>query len=74
MNRLRLALTEVKQLSGLLPICAGCKKIRDDGGLWQPLEGYISAKSEAKFSHGLCPNCVETLYPEFAKRGSGQES
>lgn len=63
------ALAEVKQLSGLLPICAGCKKIRDEGGQWQPIEGYISANSEAQFSHGLCPECVTTLYPEFSKRG-----
>ena len=66
-EQLRSALAEVKQLSGLLPICAGCKKIRDHGDHWQPLENYISANSEATFSHGLCPDCVKTLYPEFAK-------
>jgi hypothetical protein len=66
-EQLRQALAEVKQLSGLLPICAGCKKIRDEGDRWQPLENYISANSEATFSHGLCPECVKSLYPEFAK-------
>lgn len=65
--QLRQALAEVKQLSGLLPICAGCKKIRDEGGAWQALEGYISAKSEATFSHGMCPECMQVYYPEFAK-------
>lgn len=66
-EQLRRALAEVKQLSGLLPICAGCKKIRDDGDRWQPLENYISANSQATFSHGLCPECVKALYPDFAK-------
>lgn len=68
-DQLRQALAEVKQLSGLLPICAGCKKIRDDGGAWQPLEGYITTHSEAQFSHGLCPDCVRRLYPEFVPPG-----
>ena len=65
--QLRQALAEVKQLSGLLPICAGCKKIRDEGGAWQALEGYISAKSEATFSHGMCPDCMQVYYPEFVQ-------
>lgn len=66
-EELRTALHEVKQLSGLLPICAGCKKIRDDGGTWQALEGYIGARTEATFSHGLCPDCADHLYPEFSR-------
>ncbi len=59
------ALSKVKQLSGLLPICAGCKKIRDDSGYWNQLEHYLRTHSEAEFSHGLCPDCLEALYPEF---------
>jgi hypothetical protein len=64
-EHLQKALHEVKQLSGLLPICANCKKIRDSRGSWQPLEGYISAKSEATFSQGICPECSQELYPEY---------
>lgn len=59
------ALTKVKTLSGLLPICASCKKIRDDKGDWEPVETYIAAHSEADFSHGMCPDCLEKLYPEY---------
>lgn len=58
------ALTKVKQLSGLLPICASCKKIRDDGGYWNQLETYISQHSEADFTHGICPECARALYEE----------
>jgi nitrate/nitrite-specific signal transduction histidine kinase len=53
-------------LKGLLPICAGCKKIRDDAGDWRPLEQFIEARSEARFSHGLCQDCLRRLYPEQA--------
>lgn len=59
------ALTEVKQLSGLLPICASCKKIRDDKGYWNQIEAYISAHSEAEFSHSMCPECAKEFYPEY---------
>lgn len=59
------ALASVKQLSGLLPICASCKKIRDDEGYWNQIEEYIQKYTEVNFSHGLCPLCAETLYPEF---------
>ena len=51
--------TEMKQLEGLLPICSYCKKIRDDKNTWQPIEGYIKNRSEATFSHGCCPTCIE---------------
>ncbi len=50
---------EVKQLEGLLPICAYCKKIKDDGNQWQHMESYISRRTEANFSHGICPECYE---------------
>lgn len=62
------ALTHVHQLSGLLPICASCKMIRDDQGAWTPLETYITQHSEADFTHGICPNCIKTQYPEFNQR------
>lgn len=59
------ALSEVKALSGLLPICASCKKIRDDRGYWNQIESYISHHSEAQFSHGICPECAKKLYPDI---------
>jgi len=62
---LQKALAEIKQLSGLLPICSGCKKIRDDKGYWNQIEEYISTHSEAIFSHGLCPVCLKKLYPDL---------
>lgn len=62
-RQLQAALEEVKQLSGLLPICAHCKKVRDDQGFWQQVESYISARSEAVFSHGLCPDCIPIYFP-----------
>ena len=60
------ALGSVKTLTGLLPICASCKKIRDDQGYWNQIEVYVRDHSEADFSHGLCPDCERRLYPDFA--------
>ena len=65
-EELSTALGNVKQLSGLLPICAACKKIRDDSGYWNQLETYISRHSEADFSHGICPECADEMFPELA--------
>jgi hypothetical protein len=62
--RLQNALNEVQVLKGLLPICANCKRIRDQRGTWQVLESFLQAHSEAKFSHGICPDCLRILYPE----------
>lgn len=62
-EELQRALREVKVLRGLIPICASCKKIRNDGGFWQQLEEYIGEHSEAEFSHGLCHPCLKKLYP-----------
>lgn len=62
---LQSSLEKVKQLSGLLPICATCKKIRDDKGYWSQIESYISHHSEAQFSHGICPKCAKELYPNL---------
>ena len=59
------ALSRIKKLSGCLPICMSCKKIRDDEGYWQAVEIYIHNHSDAKFSHGICPECVKELYPEL---------
>jgi len=63
-RELQEALAKVKSLSGLLPICASCKKIRDDVGKWQSLEVYIRNHTEADFSHGICPDCRKKLYPD----------
>ena len=59
------ALEEVKVLRGLIPICAHCKRVRTDDGLWQRIEKYIEARSEAQFTHGLCADCAQELYPEL---------
>ncbi len=66
--KLREALGRAKLLSGLLPICSSCKKIRDDQGYWNQLEAYISKHSEAQFTHGICPDCTQELYPRYARR------
>jgi hypothetical protein len=65
LNKFQKALTQIKTLSGLLPICSVCKKIRDDKGYWQQVEGYIQKHTDAKFTHGVCPDCFPKLYPEF---------
>jgi|GEM_PF-5033740 len=70
-KELSTALAEVKTLSGLLPICANCKKIRDDEGYWNRLEEYLATHGNIRFSHGICPDCLEKLYPEFAE-GEGK--
>ena len=62
---LQSALAEIKTLQGILPICANCKKIRDRQGDWNPLEVYIQKHSDAEFSHGICPQCVQEIYPGF---------
>ena len=64
-HKLEGALAKVKTLSGLLPICSSCKKIRDDKGYWNQIETYIREHSEAQFSHGICPECAKMLYPEI---------
>ena len=64
-TELQETLDQVKTLSGLLPICSNCKKIRDDTGYWQDLEAYINKHSDATFTHGICPECAKKLYPEY---------
>lgn len=71
MTELKLALDHIKQLQGLLPICSVCKNIRDDKGYWNRIESYISRHSEAKFSHGICPDCAKKLYPEIYSNKNG---
>ena len=64
-RELQEALSKVKMLSEFLPICVSCKKIRDDKGYWNQVEVYIRNHSEAEFSHGICPECMKKLYPDF---------
>ena len=59
------ALSEIKTLRGIIPICSNCKQIRNDEGIWSKIEKYISDHSEAKFTHGICPKCAQNLYPEY---------
>ena len=61
----RLAVEEIKTLQGLIPICSHCKKVRDDKGYWNQIEAYISQRTEAQFSHSICPECAEKYYPEI---------
>ncbi|UCG77318.1 MAG: hypothetical protein JSV21_06905 [Nitrospirota bacterium] len=73
---LKKAIDEVKVLSGMLPICSSCKKIRDDSGYWTQIESYVREHSEAEFSHGLCPDCAKILYPDIdieKKLGQSEE-
>ncbi len=64
-HELLTARNEVKQLTGFLPMCASCKKIRDDQGYWNQVEAYIRSHSEAVCSHSICPDCLQRLYPEY---------
>jgi CheY-like chemotaxis protein len=64
-HQLEGALAEVRTLSGLIPICASCKKIRNDDGFWDQVEVYISSHTDAQFSHGLCPECAKKIDPTF---------
>ncbi|MBN1621679.1 MAG: response regulator [Endomicrobiales bacterium] len=67
-KELKDALVKIKTLSGLVPICAVCKKIRDDKGFWNQLESYIQDHSSAEFSHGICPDCQKKLYPDTIEK------
>lgn len=64
-DELQQALAQVKTLRGLLPICAACKKIRDDQGYWSRVEEYVAQRTEAEFTHSICPECARRLYPEL---------
>lgn len=71
-RELEQALAEINALQGIIPICASCKKIRDDRGYWNQLEVYISQHSGAEFSHGICPDCAKELYPQHYERVSAR--
>jgi len=66
-TELKQANDKIKVLDGLVPICSSCKKIRDDKGFWSQLEQYITKHSSAQFSHGICPDCIKELYPDYYK-------
>jgi DNA-binding response OmpR family regulator len=70
LTQLEHSATEIKKLRGILPICANCKKIRDDKGYWTQVEVYIGDHSAAEFSHGICPECAQRIYPEYFKKGA----
>ncbi len=72
-GKLRSALAEIKTLKGIIPICSSCKKIRDDQGSWNRLELYLSERSDAEFSHGICPDCAARLYPDMGTRKNGAD-
>jgi hypothetical protein len=57
----------VKTLLGLIPLCGQCKKIRDDGGIWNRIEGYLSSRTDARFSHGICPDCAKVMRAEVVE-------
>jgi hypothetical protein len=75
-EKLQLANSEIKTLQGILPLCSGCKKIRDDKGYWSQIDAYIEAHTDTQFSHGMCSKCVETLYgdQEWYKRSKNKQS
>jgi DNA-binding response OmpR family regulator len=71
-EELRQALDQIKTLRGIVPICASCKKIRDDQGYWNQVEVYIQNHTEAEFSHGICPECIKKLFPEYEQAGGNE--
>jgi GAF domain-containing protein len=71
-KNLNKALSQVKKLSGMLPICSHCKKIRDDKGYWNQIEGYLLEHSEAEFSHSICKECAEIYYPDMDLYGDDE--
>lgn len=67
-------LAELNTLKGILPLCSFCKKIRDDKGYWEKVDSYLDKYSAVDVSHGICPECIKTYYPKYAKRKSGKKS
>ena len=72
-QKLEKALSDIKQLRGIVPICSSCKKIRNDSGYWQQVEVYVKEHTQAEFSHGICPGCEKKLYPEFIENENKSE-
>ena len=70
-SELEQALSRVRQLQGLLPICAYCKRIRDDQNYWNQVETYIAEHLDVRFSHGICPSCLETVLKQDTRRAAG---
>ncbi|MCL4456245.1 MAG: hypothetical protein M1147_09785 [Nitrospirae bacterium] len=66
-------LVKIKTLRGLIPICSSCKKVRDDKGFWKQVEAYVSEHTDAEFSHGICPDCMKKLYPEYSNEDDAGE-
>lgn len=64
-HELQKALFQIKELKGIIPICSACKMIRDDEGFWHQVEAYIESHTHAEFTHGICPDCMAMLYPEY---------
>ena len=72
-GELQQTLAQIKTLSGLIPICAWCKSVRNDQGYWQSVEQYVHSHSDASFSHSICPSCREKFKDEIAKAGLSSE-
>ena len=72
-GELKTALAEVKTLSGLIPICAGCKKIRDGQDYWHQVESYIAKHTDATFTHGFCPECIKKYFPDLEEDDSNSQ-
>lgn len=66
-NELQNALSQIKELKGIIPICSSCKSIRNDDGFWEQVDVYIQKNTDAKFTHGMCQECINKHYPEFTK-------
>ena len=73
LQKLQTADKNIKKLSGLIPICSNCKKIRDDSGYWNQVEKYITEHTDAVFTHGICPDCMKKLYPEYVDKIMNQK-
>jgi len=73
LKRLQEALARIRTLGGLIPICASCKKVRDDQGYWNQIEEYVKRHSYAEFSHGVCPDCMKKLYPDFSQKSESSD-
>jgi len=67
-------LAQIKTLSGVVPICSHCKKIRDDEGYWNQFEAFVASHTEARVTHGICPECMAKLYPEYVDKPGEAES
>lgn len=67
-------LVRLRHLEGILPICSACKKIRDEQGSWHAVEAYVAERTEAEFSHGICPECMRRMYPEYVPQAAADRA